>query len=194
MSSYPLSGNVQLPFCRGRWDKDKKIFVDSNSLEVLQCCLDSCKDRINYCFDTCSQVYGADKYAKKNCFDRCDDLIKNCENGCLENRFGGLKIISDCAEENKCGKYPLFRSECLREKKNDIIACCSRKCVTDQSIDCETNLCLDFYNNLEKGNQGTLPRVLEKNTKQDQKDDNMKYLFLIIFVLLFALGIYIILN
>lgn len=79
---YQLKPNY-LPFCRASWDSESKSFLANSDREVMNCCLDSCRERIRFCFDTCYDTYN-DKEGLNLCYNKCKELIKNCENVCNE--------------------------------------------------------------------------------------------------------------
>ena len=87
MNNYPLPENTLSPYCRG---------YNINSAEIVQCCLNSCENRINYCIDTCKNNYGEkgkypDFFENKRCYSQCQDLAYNCKVGCMEVKRIGEK-------------------------------------------------------------------------------------------------------
>jgi hypothetical protein len=115
----------------------------------------------------------------------------------MEISSEGLKIVSNCAKEKGCGHYPIFDPRCLASQKDDIIDCCKKSCLTNQSTDCEHNFCDDFYTYLARGVQSPLASVknnynLNREVFADQEHDNPTYAFYILFVVLAIIGLYII--
>lgn len=201
MNSYQLPEEKLSPYCRGFWDDKNKKFFDTNSMDVINCCMESCKDHIEYCFNQCGQKYGpngteSDFWHNTRCNKQCDELIDNCESGCMEIYSDGLKIISKCAKEKNCGNFPLFSPECLHKNKDDIINCCNKNCVANQSTDCSHNFCDDFFDHLAGGTQFPLAKI--KNSHLLDKslfakaENNEVYLFYIIIGVLSILGLYIV--
>jgi hypothetical protein len=195
MNSYPLYGENRSPFCRGSWDNDNKKFLNTNSIDVIQCCLNSCKSQVSYCFDTCQKTYGPlgktpNYFQNLKCNEQCSEIISNCESGCSEIDSQGLKIIGNCAKDNGC---ELLNQKCLRDKKDVIIDCCKKTCIVNQSIDCEGNFCDNFYN----GIQSPLEIIKKSyNVNRDMFVNNVNYkhvyVFCLIFFVLAIVGIYII--
>jgi hypothetical protein len=72
--SYELPSGI-LSYCHGFWDGDTKQFEAGSSDQVVSCCLESCSDYINYCFSKCDQG---------DCKGKCDNLVKDCQDACLE--------------------------------------------------------------------------------------------------------------
>jgi hypothetical protein len=200
MNSYPLYGENRSPFCWGYLDNNKKKFLDNNSADIIDCCIDSCRNRITYCFETCKNTYGQGKsknyFSNRRCNEQCRELIKDCQSGCLEVSSQGLKIVGDCAKQSGCGEYPVFNNECLYRKKDSIIDCCNTSCVTNQSVDCQGNFCSDFYDQLAKGVGSSLYDI-ENNYKLDGgnfKGKNRNYFFVILGVALAILVVYILVK
>jgi len=75
--SFPLQPQ-QLPYCHGKWDEKTKKFIDSNPTEVASCCLDSCKDYIDYCYTMC----GDTEVDTEVCQEKCNELWQNCISIC----------------------------------------------------------------------------------------------------------------
>ena len=202
MNRYPLNGENLSPFCWGSWDDENKKFLDTNSIDIMQCCMDSCKGQVSFCFDTCRKTYGPigknPNYSENgNCNQKCSEIISDCESGCAEVNSEGLKIISKCAKDSGCGNYPIFSPNCLRDKKDSIIECCKKSCITNQSTDCDHDFCDDFYNHLYTGVQSPLERIknaynLNREVFVNEKHNNPVYTFYIIFVILAIVGLYII--
>lgn len=64
-----------LTYCKGDWNGTD--FVNGNEVD---CCMNSCKNHINFCFSECLK---SDSYSKyKSCTDKCFQFVKNCEMGC----------------------------------------------------------------------------------------------------------------
>lgn len=191
MNSYPLYGENRSPFCWGYWDDEKKKFLDSNSVDIIQCCMNSCKDEVSFCFDTCNKTYGPKgqnpNYSQNyKCNQQCSEIISDCESGCMVVSSEGLKNISDCAKQTGCGNYPLFDSKCLRDHKDSIIDCCKNTCLSSQSVDCAGNFCDDFFMHLSNGVQSPLAEIknryqLDRQVFTDKNHHTIFYVILALF-------------
>lgn len=73
MNKYLLPENKLSQYCRGYLNNSGK-FVDSTSNQVVDCCLDSCRNKLNYCLKICK---------KENCL-KCKEIYKICSHGCDE--------------------------------------------------------------------------------------------------------------
>lgn len=78
-------------YCSGVWNSSTQSFEKGDD---IQCCLDSCKKHLNFCFDTCNK---AEQIKQQNCFEECQDLVENCESVCLEgsSRKIGLSMLEN---------------------------------------------------------------------------------------------------
>lgn len=74
MQKYKLKSDF-LSYCSGVWNGTE--FVDGNSSD---CCMNSCKNHINFCFNECLKTNSYSDY--KNCADKCFQFVKSCEIGC----------------------------------------------------------------------------------------------------------------
>jgi len=202
MDSYQLKSEY-LSYCHGHWNPNEQRFTE-NSMDVIQCCLDSCKNRITYCFNTCEDVYGPngsnpDYYKHKHCHQRCNELVKNCENVCLEDQLEGIKIISECSTNHGCGSYPYFDSNCMNNNKENIINCCKKNCVTTTTTNCEEQ-CQDFFEYLSDGVKSPLSKIEKEyrrkpdNYKKNKKNITIIIVWSVIFLILLIIGAYVILK
>ncbi len=191
-----------LPFCEGSWDEDKQNFTNDNSMDVINCCLNKCKNRIGFCFEKCHEYHGP-KGKKPNynahikCHKQCNDLIAVCETACLEYPSEGISFLSKCASEQNCGTYPLFDRKCLEVNKENILDCCKTDCIPTNTIDC-TGQCNDFYNHLARGSESPLTDIAkhyiaERDKFTNKNDNNYAVMIsIIVAVILAVLGSYII--
>lgn len=131
--SYQLSPGL-LSYCQGTWNPEKNIYESDNSIGVIQCCLDSCAEKVNYCLETSGM--GA-----------CREIISSCRDNCLRYPSQGLSIINTCATDSSCGTYPLYDKDCLKDNRDTIIKCCKEQCIPNQSDDCNSS-CPLFFNSL----------------------------------------------
>lgn len=76
MSYFELPYGIR-SYCFGVWNSTTQSFEKGDD---VQCCLDSCKKHLKFCFDTCNTLKN-----NKNCLEECQDLVENCESVCLEN-------------------------------------------------------------------------------------------------------------
>ena len=180
MNSYPLSERKLAPYCRGIWDENLQKFIDSNSLQVRKCCLDMCKNHIDYCFDTCNQTYHDDFWQNTRCKDKCSQLEKGCKEGCMIIYSEGLKITNDCSENHGCG---YFDKECIEKNKDNIIDCCKNNCI----LNCDTNLCHDFYDNFLENTESIV--IIDELARNENNLPQNKHVSHAILIILGILGI-----
>jgi len=197
--SYQLEP-AQLPFCQGFWDPKKKEFTDNDSMDVIMCCINSCKDYIGNCYRSCHGTYGPDgKLANyknhEKCHNQCEQMTKNCENVCLSYPSPGMKEITQCAHDHECGTFPLLDSACMNDNKQFIIDCCRKTC---QLGDCDRE-CKQFWEHLVHGTNAPLTDLKNRyniSKVEYKKRDDKKYLYVIYFILavLIFLAVYILKN
>lgn len=82
-------------YCSGVWNSTTQSFEKGDD---VQCCLDSCKKHLNFCFNTCNK---AEQIKQKNCFEECQDLVENCESVCLEGSSRTMGTYSRQADRSK---------------------------------------------------------------------------------------------
>lgn len=162
----------ELPFCSGVWNEKKQIYETDNSMGVIDCCLENCKKSIAFCTET-----------DKN----CQELLDNCRITCLDYNSKGIEVLSKCIEDRKCGEYPYVNKNCMKEKEDDIKACCYDECVLELQENCKEQ-CDLFYNRIAKGVDSilTLPKN-EEVSFSSKKELNMNPIFLILFLSLLVL-------
>lgn len=189
---------VQLAYCQGQWDPKKKRYTNSDSMDVIMCCVDSCKSYISDCFNSCHHTYGpksslANYKNHKKCHAQCSQLINNCESVCLSYPSKGIKELSACAETYNCGKFPLFDKDCLLRNKPEIIQCCNMDCGCIKE-------CNQFWEHLAYGTDEPLAKIADKfnlnraDFNQGEKDNSYKSLFYFLVVILVLLGVYMLKN
>jgi hypothetical protein len=145
MDTYPIPIDI-LPYCQGRWDSDIGKFVDSNSKEVIDCCLDTCHEGVKFCFEHNDKLFGPkspnSNYVKyKQNFDSCEEMIDDCYGTCFLYPSVGATMIRECAKKH-CEIFPLDK-ECLKKNQETVIKCCKESCNGNTSIDC--NDCKNFF-------------------------------------------------
>lgn len=106
-----------LPFCQARWDGAK--YVENTLGEKVQCCLDSCKPSVEYC------------YKHKDPKD-CQAIIRACEDNCLLYQSTSLDSLVDCVSEI-CGGQG---EDCFAKNRDSILKCCRKNC-TDCDKECD---------------------------------------------------------
>jgi len=186
--NYPLSDGRTSPYCRGRWDDQNQKFLNSSSMDIISCCLDSCQRHVHYCFDQCEKSYGprgkkADFWQYSRCRQQCDQLADNCQSGCEEINSEGLKIITACAKK-MCGDD----QECLKNNRDAIISCCNTSCDNNQSTDCNHDFCGSFYDHLLKGTHLlTKPAQIDQGMFPSGRDRTLVYLAIIVISILLCL-------
>lgn len=175
MSRFPLNEGVD-PFCQGHWDGNK--FVPSSPAEVIQCCLRSCEDHPNFCFNLCDQLYKNDGHNRKICYQQCNELATDCSDACYSIPSEGLKIVNECAKDCK-------DIACIEKSKDQIVNCCYRECSGSQSLDCN-NRCDMLYDMLVKKNSViTVP--IHKETEQEYNSHTSRLpIILLVLLVLFA--------
>ena len=144
MKTFELSPSM-LAYCQGVWDDENKIYIPDDSYGVLKCCLDSCEKRKKNCQEKC---------VGNNCNIICKTISTACIDNCLEYSPESLNTVKTCAENNSCGEYPPYSRDCMIDKKNAIIDCCKKSCISTENDDCGKG-CNNFYNFL-------LPQSLPK--------------------------------
>lgn len=199
MNTYPLPEEELSPYCRGYWDPNNKKFFHSNSIDVINCCMESCINPINYCFNQCGQKYGINGqspnfWENTRCHKQCKELIDNCQSGCMEINSTGLTIIRDCAKQSGCGEYPFLTSECLENNRDNIVTCYNKSCVVNQTTDCEHNLGDDFYTYMVNGIKFPLEKIdnVDRKLFVKKEHNGVFYVFSICIFVLVIVGVYII--
>lgn len=133
----------------------------------VECCLSSCKEYLNYCFQDC----------KNGVCEKCEELLNICKSNCVEVPSESVSFFYKCLEENGCGEYPFFDKDCVERKKKEIKACyldfCSplnkQKCIED----------------VEKLNKNLFISLeLNKKKERKRKKGNFFPIFFIILLLL----------
>lgn len=170
MNTYPLKGVGVSPYCKGKWNPDSKTFSPTNSLDVLKCCLDSCDNRIDFCFKQCDTISD-----NKRCYRLCNELIDDCKNGCTENKSVGTSTIRSCAK-----KYGCDTVDCIKSKRDEIIRCCNTEC--SESEDCA--YCNDFFDHVVSL-YTPIPRKKGKN--EGGKDHSAMFLVALLILVLFTI-------
>lgn len=180
MSTFPIPQGI-LPFCEGKWDEGSKRYVPTSSLDVIQCCLKTCKTHPQFCVELCDSLYDEPEPLQR-CYAQCDDLSKECEDACLTLPSKGMTIMRDCAEEKGCGKPP-YGDSCVEEKKEDILNCCRSACISEQSLDCD-NRCDELFG-LLSGKVGFIPNKSAITAKESPpKSRKVVWIVLIASILL----------
>jgi len=190
MNVYTLSEEKLSPYCSGKWDNKINKFLNVNSTEVINCCMESCKGHIQFCFDECSK--NRNFLQNDMCNKQCYQLIDNCESGCMEIQSDGLKIVSDCADYNGCGKFPLFNIQCLENNKNIIVDCCKKSCIVNQSMDCDNDFCDDFYSYIAGKKEFPLRRSNISESSLFHEDNKLNFGMYAFIIILFIIGFYIV--
>lgn len=192
-----------LSYCQGIWDSESGKFLENNTMDTIQCCLNNCKERIKFCFDTCHSTYGPngttpDSHEHNRCHRKCSELVNNCESVCLEYPSVGIDLISQCTTNKGCGTYPIFNRDCMESNKSDIIDCCRKGCIATSTVNCEQQ-CNDFYNHLAEGTNSPLTDIEKRYNLEVEKfkvKSNATYwvLYIVFLVILIILGLHIIIN
>ena len=180
--AYQLEESV-VPFCQGKWDTEKNKFVPASSAEILDCCLDSCKAHPQFCFETCDKLYQNE--TKNDCYQQCNELAKDCQDACYSVPSQGTNIMDGCA--SMCGSWPEFDSNCLDQRKDQIIDCCKKICSQDSGIDCNLGeSCPDIFNFIQKVSKDTYSdlREIVPVNKKDKSNKIIFYIFLVIIAVL----------
>ena len=188
--SFPILPGVA-PFCQGKWDEQANKFVPTSSMEVIQCCLNSCKYHPQFCFNLCDSTYKDKPHMNKICYQQCNELAVDCEDSCFSIPSKGMNIIRTCAEESNCGKQPIFNIDCLQENRDKIGQCCREACVGDQSLDCDGR-CEDLHALLVQGNTTSVKSIpVHKETKSEfnTKQNHTVAWILLILVILILIGV-----
>jgi hypothetical protein len=157
VDKYPLPVDI-LAFCQGHWDDSIGKFVDSNSQEVIDCCENTCRDSIEFCFEYNDRLFGPQgkepNYQKyKQNLKSCQEMIDDCQGTCFLYPSKGANIVRECAKKSKCDIFPIVDKECLKKEKDSILECCKEVCNSDNSIDC--NSYQKFFDWVEKVQQDT---------------------------------------
>jgi hypothetical protein len=146
MDKYPIPVDI-LPYCQGRWDNDTGKFVDNTSKEVIDCCLNTCRESVKFCFEHNDKLFGpksaGSDYAKyKQNFYSCEEMVDDCYGTCFLYPSKGADIIRDCAGKH-CQVSPVLDKTCVKNNQDSIMRCCKESCSSDNSIDCED--CRKFF-------------------------------------------------
>lgn len=138
MNPLPSLPREVLAFCRPRWNNN--TLTSNNSLQTIQCCLNSCEDTIDYCFKNCPKN-------KDSCFQKCRDITLDCRNSCYDLPSSGIGAIQKCLEPLNCGSFPDIDYDCFNRNKEAIINCCYSNTKDDN--------CREFCNTIQKPQQKT---------------------------------------
>jgi len=138
----------RFPYCQGHWDDNTSKFVENNSKENIDCCINNCKDSVKFCLESGMKNFGPTgiepNYFKYNSnYNACENIYDDCQTYCNSYYSEGSRMILDCAKNNKCNIYPLLDKNCLENKKKDIIDCCKKTYLNDTNED--YNQCEIFF-------------------------------------------------
>ena len=139
--------------CKGYYVGNK--FHPNTETETMTCCLNTCKDIVQTCLNSCLVNYGPEGktpnfkiYTK--CKNNCARMIMSCENTCALSSPGiwrGNSPILDCITSKGCGKYPNYDKDCIKNNKDELIRCCNHNCLPSKEMSC-TNHCKVKYDDL----------------------------------------------
>ena len=191
MNSYPVPEYTLSPYCMGIWDANRKKFFDTNSVNVIDCCIELCRRHIDYCYDQCEKKYGVngetpDSFQNTRCYKQCGILTNTCKSGCLENKSTGLEIVKNCSESCK------EDAECLERNKDTIISCCKKNCISNQSTDCTEDNCNLFFDHYSDSKKFPLSKMEDKHklTKGDGNRRDSKVILYVILCFVFLLSLF----
>lgn len=131
MSSFDIEPS-KFPYCQGKWDDEKNRFIQSSDIDVLRCCEDLCKNRLQYCFEQCHSRYGPNgtkpEYnTHKSCNRQCHQLRDTCHVHCFSYPPQKLTSVIECIRKQGCGSFPIVDRECMKQNKQNILTCCRGK-------------------------------------------------------------------
>lgn len=155
----------------------------------VDCCLSSCKEHIVYCFQTCKKNYGDNIEEHKRCNSQCSELSDTCQSNCTEIPSDSLYYMNNCINENGCGDYPLFRKDCLEQKKEDIFSCYSQFCSPLNKQKCIENADI-LYRQLTTSPLKDIDKEYEiKENKLSKKERGGNVFIFLLFLILVLLAI-----
>jgi hypothetical protein len=128
--------------CFGYYDSVKKKFRRFSDSEIAECCMNNCKDSVNFCKDFCNNNY-KDPKDLSLCLEKCKDQEELCTDTCrISSGVNPHNIYEECAKiyncyENMKTKSGYLSPECIQKKKDDIKDCCYSNCIPTKDIDCQ---------------------------------------------------------
>ena len=139
--------------CKGQWDTAKRKYVNLQGIDVVECCINSCRPRALYCHNQCTnnlrQSFGdaidqgilSPEEAKKRCRSSCEAMTNLCLTGCKAAApgFNNDNEYFACAYEQGCksdvGGIP--DPSCTNRHQKEILGCCLAKCQPTSDTDCD---------------------------------------------------------
>jgi hypothetical protein len=154
-----------LTYCQGTWDEESKTFLMDDPMNVITCCLNSCKPNVEKCYELCKQGKRKDSCLK------CKEILKSCESNCYEYPSETMETVKNIVKEKGCGTYPSINKDCMENAKDEIVEECLKTCYNSEKDDCSKS-CKDFYTLLynkdiynEKEGYGTLKTGVKSEGK-----------------------------
>ncbi len=143
-SSFVLKSGM-FATCSGTWDEKSQTYRDSDSTEVMKCCVANCIKPVKFCYKYCHDNHGPgqefDSPIKLDrCMETCGDERDMCLDTCsLSSPHVGMKnnylqcALQHC--EGGIGNYP--SKECIEKHKDKLFECCRRSCIPTHNLDCQ---------------------------------------------------------
>jgi hypothetical protein len=184
LSRISLPDTKPSPFCRVSWNEKTQQFDRKNSYETIRCCLEKCRDHIQFCYNQCQ--------GDAECNVLCQQLIDTCENGCYSIPSPAFDTIFDCLDSDedvkKCGTFPLYDTDCLEQHREKILSCCDKNCT-----ECEKEkTCSSMFNFVKDDYRSTFDDLKIENYKPriERQTQRHSFLYTVIVVLFLFILVY----
>ena len=134
--------------CSSFWDEKSGQFKSADDVQLLDCCLRTCKPLVDECVEQCPKA--TPSHQRGLCYETCNDIKESCDNNCqLSYNFWGVNNnpIYKGVKDLGCGDgiYTRLDNKCIVENKDKIIDICEKNCIPEQRLDC-TMHCAYSYN------------------------------------------------
>ncbi len=133
---------------------------NENSKDLIDCCLDTARPSVEFCYEYNKNKFLDAGYKKNNRKSyiqnlySCDEILNDYQNSCFSIPSEGINKTRECIQKNGCEIFPFSNPECMEKKRTDILACVSQECGTMNSPDCKNYpIFFDWIKNNTKTNK-----------------------------------------
>lgn len=180
-------------FCKKKWSKEKKDYVNATETDILDCCLKRVRPFVSLCKDNCKELDTED--LRNRCRHTCNDIIdSNTLNCILSGESWGLdrNPIQKSLKYYNCGdtRYKKVDIDCLNKNKNEIISRCVDNCIPSDNRDCN-KLCHYSFNFFAKPEDRVLQysKIVDKVNVLKETDSHVNIINYILFIVTFIIVI-----